>query len=121
MPARPVLWATLALALVLLALTPALPARETSTPPAVTTEVEGHPVPHVAWTLPFVALLLAIAVLPLTPHAHHWWEVHLSKLMLALVLGELVLIYYGVRGYGYHGASPGAATVFAVLEHALLR
>ncbi|MBV8316764.1 MAG: hypothetical protein JOZ53_17640, partial [Planctomycetaceae bacterium] len=33
-----------------------------------------RPVPHLLWTIPFALLLLAIAVLPLVPRAHHWWE-----------------------------------------------
>src|SRR4029079_2867892 len=35
------------------------------------------------WTvLPFVALLGAIAILPLLPAAHHWWESNRNKLMV---------------------------------------
>src|SRR5438309_11935337 len=79
------------------------------------------PVPHVLWSCPFLLLLLAIAVLPLTPVARHWWELNRVKLLVGLVLGGVVLGYYGLRGFGYHGESPGAATVRAVVEHAVLR
>jgi len=34
---------------------------------------------------PFVLLLLAIAVLPLTPKFSHWWEKNRNKLLLSLV------------------------------------
>ena len=81
----------------------------------------ARPVPHLLWTLPFALLLLAIAVLPLVPLAHHWWERNRSKLLLGLTLGGVVLAHYGLRGYGFHGQSPGAATVLAVLEHSLPR
>ena len=30
--------------------------------------------PSLGWVSPFVAMLLCIALLPLLPHAHHWWE-----------------------------------------------
>ena len=78
-------------------------------------------VPHLLWTMPFAILLLAIAILPLVPHADHWWERFRSKLLLGLALGGVVLVHYGLRDYGYHGQEPGVATVLVVLEHALLR
>jgi Na+/H+ antiporter NhaD/arsenite permease-like protein len=49
-------------------------------------------VPAVAWALPFAAMLLAIAVLPLaTPH---FWESNLRKLGVAAVLAAPVLVLY---------------------------
>jgi Na+/H+ antiporter NhaD/arsenite permease-like protein len=45
--------------------------------------------------LPFVAMLLAIAVGPLW--APHWWESHRKKLMVSTALGLPVLVAYGVR------------------------
>src|SRR3954465_2130688 len=78
-------------------------------------------IPHVFWTIPFLLLLLAIAVLPLVPVAHHWWERNSIKLLVGLALSAVVLAYYGLRGYRVHGVPPGAATVLAVLEHAILR
>ena len=79
------------------------------------------PVPHVAWTLPFAALLAAIAVLPLIPAAHHWWEHNPNKLLVGLGLATVVLGYYGLRDFGYHGHAPGLATLRAVVEHAIVQ
>jgi Na+/H+ antiporter NhaD/arsenite permease-like protein len=78
-------------------------------------------VPHVLWSSPFVLLLLAIAVLPLVPVAHHWWERNEFKLAVGLTLGAIVLSYYGLRSYGYHGEPAGWRTVKMVLSHAVLR
>jgi Na+/H+ antiporter NhaD/arsenite permease-like protein len=53
------------------------------------------------WTvLPFVALLLSIAILPLA--APHWWEHNRNK---AIVSGSLAALIagYAVVGYGHHG------------------
>ena len=44
------------------------------------------------WALPFALMLLAIAVLPLT--IHHWWEKNSNQLLVSLVLGMPVLIFY---------------------------
>lgn len=49
--------------------------------------------------LPFVAMLLAIAVLPL--RAPHWWESNRNKFAVALVLGAPILVMY-------LGREPGA-------------
>jgi len=49
-------------------------------------------VPSLPWALPFVALLLAIAVLPLA--SPHFWESNLRKLGVAAVLGLPVLVLY---------------------------
>ncbi len=49
-------------------------------------------VPALAWALPFVTLLLAIAVLPLA--APHFWESNLRKLGVAAVLAFPVLFLY---------------------------
>lgn len=83
--------------------------------------IADRPVPHGLWSLPFGALLLAIAVLPMVPVARHWWERNGCKLALSLALGGVVLAHYATRGYGCHGAAPGVATVRLVLEHALVR
>jgi Na+/H+ antiporter NhaD/arsenite permease-like protein len=45
--------------------------------------------------LPFVAMLLAIALFPLW--LPHWWESNRSKLVVAAVLGAPVLVLYLVR------------------------
>ncbi len=74
-----------------------------------------------AWaTLPFVALLLAIAILPLLRRTHHWWEHNSNKLLVAGLLGLLTLGYYWLRGHGVHGTEPGLETVKGVLKHALV-
>jgi Na+/H+ antiporter NhaD/arsenite permease-like protein len=44
--------------------------------------------------LPFVILLLCIAILPLIPAAEHFWESNLNKFLVAAVLGFLTLLYY---------------------------
>lgn len=47
------------------------------------------------WTsLPFVALLLCIAILPLIPATEHWWESNLHRFIVAAVLGLITLGYY---------------------------
>lgn len=42
--------------------------------------------------LPFVALLLCIAILPLIPATEHWWDQNRNKLLVALGLGVPVAI-----------------------------
>jgi Na+/H+ antiporter NhaD/arsenite permease-like protein len=49
-------------------------------------------VPALAWVIPFVALLLAIALLPLA--APHFWESNRNKLALSALLGLPVLGLY---------------------------
>ena len=65
-------------------------------------------VPATAWALPFVGLLLAIAILPLA--APHFWESNVSKLAVAAVLALPALVLY-LR------AHPGAL-VHAALDYA---
>ena len=79
------------------------------------------PTPHIIWTLPFAGLLLAIALLPLLPHAAHWWEKNTNKLLVGLALGSLVLAHYALREFGHHHREAGLPTLLAVLEHAILR
>jgi len=52
----------------------------------------GDFVPSIPWALPFVGLLLAIAVLPLA--APHFWESNLRKLGVGAFLGSPVLVLY---------------------------
>jgi len=47
--------------------------------------------PHPAMVLPFVLMLLSIALMPFVHK--HWWEKHYPK--VALGLGLITLIYYG--------------------------
>jgi Na+/H+ antiporter NhaD/arsenite permease-like protein len=51
--------------------------------------------PALYTVLPFVAMLLAIAILPLA--VPHWWESNRNKLVVAAVLGAPVLLMYLVR------------------------
>jgi Na+/H+ antiporter NhaD/arsenite permease-like protein len=82
-------------------------------------------VPHLVWTLPFLLLLLAIAVLPLVPRASHWWEHNRNKLLVSVAFGVLILCHYAGRSFGFEvrGArtAPGLKTLAAVSEHAILR
>ena len=81
---------------------------------------EGHFMPSPIWIAPFVVLLLSIALLPLIPATRHWWEHNRNKLLLALGLGLVTLVYYLLRGAGFHHAQPGWPTVVKVLGHAVL-
>ena len=50
------------------------------------------------WTvIPFVLMLLSIAVFPLIPATEHWWEKNSSQLTVALVLGLPVGVYVGLH------------------------
>ncbi len=51
--------------------------------------------PAVYTVLPFIAMLLAIAVLPLA--APHWWEPNRHKLLVAAALGLPILLLYARR------------------------
>ena len=86
--------------------------------PSASSSIES--VPHVLWTLPFVALLLAIAILPLIHRCAHWWERNRNKLLVAGILGIITLGYYLLRGYGIHGSAPGAPAVAAIFRHAIV-
>ena len=47
------------------------------------------------WTsVPFIILLLCIAVLPLIPATEHWWESNLHRFIVAAILGFITLCYY---------------------------
>lgn len=48
-------------------------------------------------TLPFAAMLLSIALLPLIPSTAHWWERRRSQLLVALLLGIPVALWMGVE------------------------
>ncbi|HVP12169.1 MAG TPA: sodium:proton antiporter [Phycisphaerae bacterium] len=80
--------------------------------------------PGVFWILPFVLLLLGIAVFPLLRGTHHWWEKNTSKLMIAGGLGLVTLAHYYLRGYGIefegHLTTPGWLTVRDLLVHSVL-
>ncbi len=71
-----------------------------------------HHTPPVWACIPFVALLLCIAVLPLMSATEHWWESNQNRLMISLSLAAVTL--------GYFAMADGVGTVFTVLEHAVL-
>ena len=56
----------------------------------------------VAWwsAIPFVTLLLCIAVLPLIPRTAHAWEKNSVKLTVALVLGLPIAAWFTFAGAG---------------------
>jgi Na+/H+ antiporter NhaD/arsenite permease-like protein len=65
----------------------------------------GHPetvheaisfVPSLWAVLPFVSLLLAIAILPLIPTTEHWWHHNRNRFLVAASLGFVTLVYYGL-------------------------
>jgi len=65
--------------------------------PAAPADDAGHAVggaPPVAMVIPFAVLLAAIAILPLTPAASHWWEHNSSKLLVSGLLAAVTLGYY---------------------------
>jgi Na+/H+ antiporter NhaD/arsenite permease-like protein len=65
------------------------------------------------WSIiPFVGLLLCIAVLPLVQRTAHWWEHNRNRLIVALGFGVLTLSYYAMA---YE-----ARKVVSVLEHAVV-
>ena len=51
--------------------------------------------PAVGWVMPFVALLLSIAILPLA--APHFWESNSRKLTLSALLGLPVVVLYSLH------------------------
>src|SRR5262249_36778991 len=60
--------------------------------------------PPLVWVLPFVAMLLCIAVLPLLPHTQHWWESNWAKLVVSVALALVTAAYYLFRPFGmFHG------------------
>jgi Na+/H+ antiporter NhaD/arsenite permease-like protein len=63
-------------------------------------------------SLPFAAMLLSIALLPLLPATAHWWERNRNRLIVALLLGGATLLYCGLVG--------GGAAIATTLQHALL-
>jgi len=92
------------------------PAAETSVDSAATSAAQATPVkkvPPLWWlgTIPFVLLLLAIAILPLVPATAHWWESNVHRLAVAITLAFLTLLYVLLVG--------GPGKVLATVEHAI--
>ena len=63
--------------------------------------------------IPFVAMLLAIALCPLW--ATHWWESNRNKLVVAAVLGAPIFLFYVVREPGALVHMAGDYVSFIVL------
>jgi Na+/H+ antiporter NhaD/arsenite permease-like protein len=85
--------------------------------------------PALVWVSPFVAMLLCIALLPLLPHTHHWWESNSAKLSVAVTLALITAGFYLFRPFGMlhsdalghkHVTEPGWPTLRLMLEHAVL-
>ncbi|MFH1965371.1 MAG: sodium:proton antiporter, partial [Acidobacteriota bacterium] len=84
-------------------------------------------VPPIPAVVPFILLLLSIAVLPLIPATSHWWEHNSNRFLVAAFLGAITLIYYGVLHPGglvnhfthQTNSAPGLETVFAVFSNAI--
>jgi Na+/H+ antiporter NhaD/arsenite permease-like protein len=79
---------------------------------AVETHGPAPAVPPYIMVAPFVLLLGAIAVLPIIPRTHHWWENNLRRFAVAAALGCVTLAYYAL--------ARGPASAAGVLQHALL-
>lgn len=63
--------------------------------------------------IPFLVILGSIAVLPLMKRTEHWWESNLSRYMVAAIVGLATMVYYW--------STQGAASIGAVLDHAILQ
>ncbi len=75
---------------------------------------EGHaPSMWVLGTVPFAALLGAIAVFPLIPALAHWWHSNLSRLLVSVLAAIATLVYIGVA-MGWHEV--GLSLHHAVLD-----
>ena len=83
-------------------------------------EAHAGPMPSILATLPFVVLLLCIALLPLIQRTEHWWEHNSSKLKVALSLAAVTSVYYLLRDFGFHHSDPGLAALLGVYQHAIL-
>ncbi|MBT6153323.1 MAG: sodium:proton antiporter [Planctomycetaceae bacterium] len=91
---------------------------------------EAHPVaasPALYSIVPFAALLLCIALLPLFRKTEHWWECNWNRLLIAGVLGSVTLLYYafvyghGVVDHSSHALSAaGWPAAVTVLKNAIL-
>ncbi|MFC1783601.1 sodium:proton antiporter, partial [Planctomycetota bacterium] len=86
---------------------------------------EGYEIPPYWAVLPFVTLLLCIAILPLIKKTEHWWEHNRNRLFISLVLSVLVILYYwlvhpGVIDHETHKLASGFLAVNLMLDHAIL-
>jgi len=79
----------------------------------------SHEAPSLIAVVPFAALLLCIAILPLIHRTEHWWHKNKNKFLIAAILAAITLAYYLLRGTGFH-AEPGLPSVLKILGHAVL-
>lgn len=79
----------------------------------------AHGPPSFFAAIPFIIILLCIALLPLIRKTEHWWHHNSSKLMVSGVMATITLGYYFfVRAY--HTDAPGLDSILAVLNHAIV-
>jgi len=71
-----------------------------------------HAPPALYAVIPFVALLGAIACLPLIGRTEHWWESNLHRFYVAAALAVVTLAYYV--------AHAGVGSALTALDHAIL-
>ncbi len=86
---------------------------------------EGYKTPPLWAVIPFVTLLLCIAILPLIKKTEHWWEMNRNRLFISLSLSVFVIIYYwlihsGVIDHDTKQLLSGVLAVNRVLSHAVL-
>ncbi|HBL43095.1 MAG TPA: sodium:proton antiporter, partial [Planctomycetaceae bacterium] len=92
------------------------------------TEQHAHAEPPAFYSvIPFALLLLCIAFLPLIHKTEEWWEHNKNRLLVAVSLGLVTLLYYtfiyghGVVDHGTHELSaPGIPAAIVVLKNAIL-
>lgn len=98
----------------------ALPALLACAGPAFAAGGGEHGSPSVFAAIPFIIILLCIALLPLIRKTEHWWHHNSSKLLVSGTLGAVTLGYYFlVRGY-HTDAGPGLESIGNVLSHAVV-
>jgi len=73
-----------------------------------------------AWSIPFVAILLAIALFPLVPGLRHYWDRNRVKLLFSILLGLVVCLYYLYRPAPFKEAAAGWPSFAQLLHDALI-
>jgi Na+/H+ antiporter NhaD/arsenite permease-like protein len=71
----------------------AQPAEPTMAPPPAA-QAQAAYVPDLWSVIPFAALLLCIAVMPLIGKCHHFWDSNRNKLIVALALSVPIILFY---------------------------
>jgi len=85
----------------------------------------GYEIPPLWAVIPFVLLLLCIALLPMIKQTAYWWEQNRNRLFVALILSVFVIAYYwfvhpGVVDHHSGELISGFWAVNLVLKHAIL-